>query len=89
LQKNGSRIEVALDDGEVRVGRKCAPISELELELKRGKVTDVFKLAHEIGKVTRGRGLVAELGGFAGAQCRAMGGLLLLGNRCPVISLDD
>ena len=50
--KNGSRIEVALDEGEVRVGRKSAPISELELELKGGKVADVFKLAREIGDVT-------------------------------------
>jgi hypothetical protein len=50
--KNGSRIEVALDEGEVRVARQSAPISELELELKRGKVADVFKLAREIGKVT-------------------------------------
>ena len=39
--KNGSRIEVALDEGRVRAGRRSASISELELELKRGKAGDV------------------------------------------------
>jgi triphosphatase len=43
-----SRIEVALDEGQVRAGGQSAPISELELELKRGKPDDVFKLAHEM-----------------------------------------
>ena len=49
--KNGSRIEVALDEGQVRAGRQSAPISELELELKRGKAGDVFKLAREMAKL--------------------------------------
>ncbi len=51
VSKNGSRIEVALDEGEVRAGRQSASISELELELKRGKAGDVFKLAREIAKL--------------------------------------
>jgi triphosphatase len=42
---------VALDEGEVRAGRQSAPISELELELKRGKAGDLFKLAREMGKL--------------------------------------
>src|SRR3974377_2183380 len=49
--KNGSRIEVALDEGQVRAGRRSASISELELELKRGKAGDVFKLARELAKL--------------------------------------
>ena len=49
--KNGSRIEVALDEGRVRAGRRSASISELELELKRGKAGDVFKLARELAKL--------------------------------------
>jgi inorganic triphosphatase YgiF len=49
--KNGSRIELALDEGQVRAGRRSAPIGELELELKRGKAADVFKLAREIGRL--------------------------------------
>ena len=51
VQRNGSRIEVALDEGEVRAGRRSAPIGELELELKRGKAGDVFRLAREMGRL--------------------------------------
>jgi len=51
VDKNGSRIEVALDEGKVRAGRQSVPISELELELKRGKAGDLFKLAREMGKL--------------------------------------
>jgi inorganic triphosphatase YgiF len=51
VRKNGTLIEVALDEGQVRAGRRSAPISELELELKRGKPGDIFKLAHEMGKL--------------------------------------
>jgi triphosphatase len=49
--KNGSRIEMALDEGEVCAGRQSAPINELELELKHGKAGDLFKLAREMGKL--------------------------------------
>jgi inorganic triphosphatase YgiF len=48
LREGGSRIEMALDQGVVRAGRKAQPISEVELELKRGKVADLFKLAKVI-----------------------------------------
>jgi inorganic triphosphatase YgiF len=51
VRKNGSRIEVALDEGQVRAGRKFSPIGELELELKRGKARDVFKLGRDIGQL--------------------------------------
>jgi inorganic triphosphatase YgiF len=51
VRKNGTRIEVALDEGQARAGQRSAPISELELELKRGKPGDMFKLAHEMGKL--------------------------------------
>ena len=51
VRKNGTLIEVALDEGQVRAGRQSAPITELELELKRGKPGDIFKLAHEMGKL--------------------------------------
>ena len=51
VRKNGTRIEVALDEGRVRAGRQSAPTSELELELKRGKPGDIFNLAHEMGKL--------------------------------------
>ena len=52
LNVNGSRIEMALDEGSVRAGRKTELISEVELELKRGKVLDLFKLAKRIGSLT-------------------------------------
>jgi hypothetical protein len=42
---------VALDEGQVRAGRLSASISELELELKRGKAGDVFKVARELAKL--------------------------------------
>jgi triphosphatase len=50
VRRNGSRIEVALDEGEIRAGRRSAPISEVELELKRGDVGEIFELARELGK---------------------------------------
>jgi triphosphatase len=49
--RNGSRIEVVLDEGEVRAGRRSAAIGELELELKRGKAGDLFKLAREMAQL--------------------------------------
>jgi len=49
LNENGSRIEMAPDEGLVRA--KTEPISEVELELKRGKVVDLFKLAKRIGSL--------------------------------------
>ena len=50
VRRNGSRIEVALDEGEIRAGRRSAPISEVELELKGGDAGEVFELARELGK---------------------------------------
>ena len=49
--RNGSRIEVVVDEGEVRAGRQSAAIGELELELKRGKARDLFKLAREMVQI--------------------------------------
>ncbi len=44
-------IEVALDKGHVHAGRQSVAITELELELARGKVSDVFKLAREMAQL--------------------------------------
>lgn len=49
IDHKGSRIEVVLDEGEVRSGRTKAPLRELELELKAGKPRLLFDLAREIG----------------------------------------
>ncbi len=41
----GAEIELSMDSGEVRAGRRTRPISELELELKSGEPVQLFKLA--------------------------------------------
>jgi inorganic triphosphatase YgiF len=48
LKRHGSRIELTLDQGQVRLGRKSAPINEVELELKRGRPADLFTLARDL-----------------------------------------
>lgn len=40
-----SRIELAIDRGRIEVGRRSRPVSELELELKSGRIADLFRLA--------------------------------------------
>jgi inorganic triphosphatase YgiF len=50
LTRRGSRIELTLDQGHVRLGRKSAPINEIELELKRGRPADLFTVARDLAK---------------------------------------
>lgn len=45
LHFEGAEIELCLDSGEIRAGKKARPISELELELKSGDPQQLFKLA--------------------------------------------
>ncbi|MEQ9491055.1 MAG: CHAD domain-containing protein [Alphaproteobacteria bacterium] len=45
LDFNGSRIEVALDEGEIRSDDRVEPISEIELELKDGEPVALIDLA--------------------------------------------
>ena len=49
-RRNGSVVEVALDQGEVIAGGKQAPIFELELELKAGPPEALFELAQELAR---------------------------------------
>ena len=49
LDHKGNRIEIVLDEGEVRSGKSRAPICELELELQSGKPRFLFDLARELG----------------------------------------
>jgi len=51
IRKNRSRVEVALDRGQIRSGRRAIPIGELELELKRGKAGDVFDVARKLTRL--------------------------------------
>ncbi|MGZ5918074.1 MAG: CYTH and CHAD domain-containing protein [Methyloceanibacter sp.] len=48
LDRNGSEIELALDQGEVEADSRRAPILEMELELKRGHPAELFRLAREL-----------------------------------------
>ncbi len=43
--EDGTAIEVALDLGQLEVGAKSEPISEVELELKKGEAWRLFELA--------------------------------------------
>ena len=46
VEHDGSEIEVAIDRGEIATRTHTRPISEIELELKRGKKWALFRLAH-------------------------------------------
>lgn len=48
VQFDGAEIELAVDQGEVRGGKRTSPISEVELELKSGRPTALFGLAREL-----------------------------------------
>jgi inorganic triphosphatase YgiF len=48
LRSGHSRIELALDAGHVRAGQKSSPLAEVELELKSGKASDLFKAARVV-----------------------------------------
>ncbi|MCC6947682.1 MAG: CHAD domain-containing protein [Bradyrhizobiaceae bacterium] len=52
VQYGNSEILLALDDGEIDTGKARAPICEVELELRRGRRGDLFRLAQELdGKI--------------------------------------
>ena len=70
VQTGESEVELSIDKGKIEAGRKSFPLCEVELELKRGKAADLFKLAktlaHEVpvqlavkSKADRGYALIA------------------------------
>ncbi|HEX5263648.1 MAG TPA: inorganic triphosphatase, partial [Phenylobacterium sp.] len=70
IRLGDAEIELAVDQGEVRGGRRSSPISEVELELKTGSPKALFDLARELsraaplhisfeGKAARGQALIA------------------------------
>ncbi|AOT45473.1 inorganic triphosphatase [Enterobacter ludwigii] len=69
-----SRIEIALDQGEVKAGELQEPICELELELLEGEVQDVLKLA---------RKLVSQPGLRQGSLSKAARGYHLAAGNAP------
>lgn len=50
ILRNGSDIEVAIDQGEIATRTGMQAISEVELELKGGKTKELFRLARVLGR---------------------------------------
>src|SRR5882757_8588032 len=48
IRSGNSQIELALDEGHIRAGQKSAPLAEVELELKKGTASDLFKAARRV-----------------------------------------
>lgn len=48
LDEGASRIEACIDLGEIRAGGHSTPVAEIELELLRGEVADLFALARRL-----------------------------------------
>jgi inorganic triphosphatase YgiF len=51
LRPGNSLVELALDQGHVRVGRNATPLAEVELELKNGSVADLFRVARMVAEL--------------------------------------
>lgn len=54
VEHDGTQIEVALDEGEVIAGKRRAPLSELEFELKAGAPAALLDLALQVVAPRRG-----------------------------------
>jgi triphosphatase len=52
LEVGGSKVEVALDRGEVATGDRSKSLCEIEIELKAGDKAELFKLARTIARAT-------------------------------------
>ncbi len=48
LNGNGADIVMAIDEGQILATGSSRPVSEIELELKRGSPADIFKIARDI-----------------------------------------
>ena len=76
-EREDAEVEVAIDEGEIVAGTRFAPISEVELELKRGEPEALFQLARKLGervplrvavKTKAERGFELVEGGARGAE---------------------
>jgi inorganic triphosphatase YgiF len=54
LRTRRSEIELAIDRGQIVAGRRSSPIEELELELKSGRLVDLFRVARSIERRSQG-----------------------------------
>ena len=50
LDRQGSRIEIVLDEGTIRAGGRECPLCELEIELKRGESAALLDFARTLGE---------------------------------------
>jgi inorganic triphosphatase YgiF len=50
IRYDGSEIEVSIDEGRIKAGRRASSLHEVELELKQGDSPTLFRLAHQIAK---------------------------------------
>jgi inorganic triphosphatase YgiF len=48
VRRDGSDMELSLDEGTIRAGGRSVPISEIEIELKSGMPAALFEVAREI-----------------------------------------
>ncbi|MCA6106299.1 CYTH and CHAD domain-containing protein [Bradyrhizobium cenepequi] len=48
IRTRRSEVELAIDRGRIVAGHRASPIEELELELKSGRLTDLFRIARAI-----------------------------------------
>jgi inorganic triphosphatase YgiF len=51
LHESDSSIELVLDQGEIHAHGRTAVVSEIELELKQGSASDLFRLAHKLDAI--------------------------------------
>jgi inorganic triphosphatase YgiF len=50
IRKGGSEIELTIDKGKIEAGRRSSPLCEVELELKRGQIDDLFNTARALAR---------------------------------------
>jgi triphosphatase len=51
LRPGSSLVELALDQGHIQVGRNATPLAEVELELRKGSITDLFRTARTVAEL--------------------------------------
>lgn len=53
IRAGQSEIELAVDRGRIVAGHRAIPIREIELELKSGRLADLFRVAKAIGRTSQ------------------------------------
>src|SRR5262249_28786420 len=48
VHQHGNDLEIAIDQGEIRAGRRREPISEIEIEVKKGDPVELVKFARRL-----------------------------------------